>query len=870
MTALVIVESPAKAKTISRILGKGYLVEASYGHIRDLPSSAAQIPARFKKEEWARLGVNVDDGFEPLYITPSDKKKYVKQLKEALKKADRLLLATDEDREGESISWHVVEVLKPKVPVERIAFHEITPRAIREAVEHPRQINDSLVRAQESRRVLDRLFGYSLSPLLWKKVARGLSAGRVQSVAVRLCVMRERERIAFREAEYWDAEAELDAAGKTFKARLVRLDGKKVAVGADFEQTTGQPKRPGAVEWIPDEARAREICASLVGPWRVHSVEEKPQTWRPAPPFTTSSLQQEANRKLGFSARHTMRVAQRLYEGIDVGQGLGGLITYMRTDSVVLSETALGEAEKVIRSRFGDDYHQGWRQYKTRTAGAQEAHEAIRPTDLSRRPEDVAGHLGKDEARLYELIWKRTIASQMADAQVLRTSVEVEVPRKDGSRALFAASGKTIRFPGYLRAYVEGSDDPDAEIADRETFLPPLKTGQELEARGLEPLGHRTLPPARYTEATLVKKLEGEGIGRPSTYATIIETIQARGYVRKRKNALVPTFTAFAVTQLLEQHFAEYVDTEFTARLEEQLDEIAQGKLDWRDQLRQFYLGEGRNGPGLKDQISQVEARIEYPAIEVGVDPASGEKVIVKVGRYGPYLQMNGVMASISDEIAPDELDLELALELIRKKQEGPRLVGVDPETGLNIYAQHGRFGPYVQLGESPKEKGDPKPRRASLPAGVTEDTVDLALATKLLSLPRTLGQHPDSGEDVIAAIGRFGPYIKCGDDSRSLRSGDDDVYTITLERALEILARPKRGRGRRAAARTVLKDLGQPPTGAGPVQVLDGPYGPYITNGELNAKLPEEVALEDLSLEQAAQILATRGKAPKRRARSK
>ncbi len=874
MAYLVVVESPAKAKTIGRILGKDYIVEASYGHIRDLPSSAAQIPKKVKEQAWSRLGVNVDDDFEPIYIIPSEKKKYVKTLKDALKKADGLLLATDEDREGESISWHVVEVLKPKVPVQRIAFHEITAEAIKNAVAEPREINESLVRAQESRRVLDRLFGYSLSPVLWKKVSRGLSAGRVQSVAVRLCVIRERDRIAFRVASYWDAEAHFSAGAERFAARLVRIDGTRVAVGGDFEQTTGRPKKPESVRWIENGREAESLCSRLGGPWTVRKVEEKPLVNRPQPPFTTSSLQQDANRKFSFSARHTMRVAQRLYEGVDLGGERVGLITYMRTDSFTLAEGALQAAETVIRERFGAEYTQGARRYKTKSAGAQEAHEAIRPTDLSRTPEMIARYLGKDEARLYELIWKRTIASQMTDAKVLRTSVEVASALTPGTgtgslaadvrEAVFLATGKAIQFPGFLRAYVEGKDDPKAEIADKEVILPRMTVDQQIQLVDLEAKGHETLPPARYTEATLVKRLESEGIGRPSTYATIIETIQARGYASKQKNALVPTFTAFAVTQLLEEHFSRYVEFEFTARLEKELDDVAAGSISWHEQLSRFYFGASKE-PGLKERIERAEPEIKYPEILVGQDAESDEKIVVKVGRYGPYLQMNGVMASLPEDLAPADLTLEHALELIRKKQQGPRVIGTDPKSGLTVYASHGRFGPYVQLGELPEDKKAPKPRRASLPKDQNEDTVDMALALKLLSLPRTLGQHPERGEEIIATIGRFGPYIKCGDDSRSLRSADDDVYEISLERALEILARPKRTRRARGAAKVVLKALGQ--IGDGPeIQVLEGPYGAYITNGEKNASLPEGVSLEALSLEQASEILKTKGKAPRRK----
>ncbi len=874
MASLVIVESPAKAKTISRILGKGYVVEASYGHVRDLPDKADEIPARFKKQKWARLGVNVEKGFDPLYIVPSDKKKYVKKLKDALAKADELLLATDEDREGESISWHVVEVLKPKVPVRRIAFHEITPGAVRDALQHPRDVDKNLVRAQESRRILDRLYGYTLSPVLWKKVRRGLSAGRVQSVAVRLCVMRERERRAFRMAAYWDAEAAFEHEGIAFGARLARVGDTKLANGQDFEQTTGQLKDGSTALWLPDEASVRALIEAMQRPFTVTKIERKPITQRPAPPFTTSSLQQEANRKLGFAARHTMRVAQKLYEGIDLDGDRVGLITYMRTDSQTLSDKALGDAETVIKSMYGDDYTTGPRRYKTKAANAQEAHEAIRPTELSRTPESLAGALDRDGLRLYELIWKRTLASQMADAKVQRTSVEIAATLRGAPHpgpATFTASGKQIQFPGYLRAYVEGSDDPEAEMADKEVLLPALAEGQLLDPREIEARGHETTPPARYTEASLVKKLEAEGIGRPSTYASIIDTIQARGYVNKTGNALIPTFTAFCVNQLLENHFGDYVELEFTRRMEQSLDDISVGSLDWREHLERFYRGNGGD-LGLVRRVATQEDTIDYPAIEIGSHPETGARIVAKVGRYGPYVQLgdaeaNGdrLIASLPADVAPADLTIEDALALIRKKQEGPKCVGDDPETGLPIYVMTGRFGPYVQVGETPTEKKAPKPKRASIPAGVSEDDLTLEDALKYLSLPRTLGPHPETGEDVIAAKGRFGAYIKCGDESRSLRGRKDvDVYTIELDAALEILKQPKKA-GRRRPQRTVLKDLGKDEAGK-PVQILDGPYGPYVTNGDLNASMPNGVDPADYELSDAVAHLASNGKAPKRR----
>ncbi len=875
MSSLVIVESPAKAKTISRILGSDYVVEASYGHIRDLPEKAEHIPARYKKESWARLGVNVDDGFEPLYVVPADKKKYVKKLKEALAEADEVLLATDEDREGESISWHVVQVLKPKVPVKRIAFHEITAEAIREAVSSPREIHEGLVRAQESRRILDRLFGYKLSPVLWKKVRRGLSAGRVQSVAVRLCVMRERERRSFVTACYFGAEAEFGIDGTNFTAKLARVSGEKIATGQDFDPDTGQLKSGSKALWIRDEDSIGDLLNRFERPWKVGNVEEKPFTRRPAPPFTTSSLQQEANRKLGFAARRTMRIAQRLYEGIDLNGERVGVITYMRTDSVTLSKKALHDSEEVIRTKYGDAYTDGPREYKTKAAGAQEAHEAIRPTEVSRTPDSLAKYLDVEEMKLYELIWKRTVASQMTDARLLRTAVEIEAPLSGdqgsgGGTATFNASGKTVKFPGFLRAYVEGSDDPHAELADKEVLLPPMSKGQSLDPLRVEATRHETLPPARYTEASLVKKLEAEGIGRPSTYASIIDTIQQRGYIDKQKNALVPTFTAFAVTKLLEEHFGDYVDIRFTAKMERQLDEIAAGEIDYRDHLHRFYHG-GNGEPGLDARISKEEDQIEYPEIVIGRHPSSDAEVVVKVGRYGPYVQMRvgeeRQMASIPAGIAPADLTVEESIDLIEKKNRGPLVLGEDPKTGLTVYAMTGRFGAYVQLGETPTEKGAEKPKRASLPRGMSEDEATLEQALKLLSLPRVVGVHPETGDEVIATKGRFGPFIKSGDETRSIDS-EEMIFEITLEQAVARLAEPKRRRGQRTT-RKVLKELGKD-AAENAVQVFDGPYGPYISNSELNASLPNGVSLDELTLESALKILEENGKPPRRKAKKK
>lgn len=879
MSKLVIVESPAKAKTISRFLGKGYRVEASFGHVRDLPESAGEIPPAIKGQPWARIAVDIEGDFTPYYVVPKDKARHVSELKTALKEAKELLLATDEDREGESISWHLLQILKPKVPIRRIVFHEITEEAIREALANPRDVDENLVKAQESRRIVDRLFGYSLSPVLWKKVQGRLSAGRVQSVAVRLIVEREEERRAFVKASYWDLDARVRGGGAEFTATLVRVGDKRVASGRDFDERTGTLKNADSVQLL-NETLATQLAADLEKrtPWRVASVEEKPASQRPYPPFTTSTLQQEANRKLGFGASRAMRAAQTLYEGVDIGEGeRTGLITYMRTDSTTLSDRALNEAARFIKKEYGDDYYTGPRRYQTKTRNAQEAHEAIRPTDLSRLPQDMAPYLEPDQARLYELIWKRTVASQMADAQLLRTNVELAATTTKGTECRFAASGKAIKFPGFLRAYVEGSDDPAAELGDRETILPTMREGDMIAApgaaapltlQGVEAKGHETQPPARYTEASLVKKLEEEGIGRPSTYASIIGTIQDRGYVQKQGNALVPTFVAFAVIRLLRDHFDHFIDIGFTARMEETLDAIANGEREWLSFVKSFYR-DGEDGyPGLATHIEKEEPKIEFATIELGTDPETAAPVRVRIGKFGPFVQRGeggaGNTATIPDDIAPAELTLERAVELISKRADGPRVLGKDPETGLTVYAANGRFGAYVQLGETP-EKGskEEKPKRASLPAGESEQTISLERALHLLALPRSLGRHPESGAPLVAGIGRFGPYVKHGDEFRSLEEGDD-VYTITLERAVALLASPKKFARRTASKPEPLRTLGNNAAGK-PVNVMEGRYGAYVTDGETNATLPKAETPQSITLERALELLKEREGAPKK-----
>jgi len=815
------------------------------GHVRDLPSSADEIPAAYKGQDWSQLGVNTQDDFAPIYVIPKTKKKVVKELKDALKAADELILATDEDREGESISWHLLQILKPKTPPKRMVFHEITEEAIQAALANCREIDENLVHAQETRRILDRLVGYTLSPLLWKKIAFGLSAGRVQSVAVRLLVQRERERRIFQVAQYWDLKALLGVTGGQFEARLITLGGQKLATGADFDPHTGRLSGEKDVVLL-DEVGAIALKERLEPqPWTVSHTEERPTTRRPSPPFTTSTLQQEANRKLGLSARDTMRTAQKLYEE--------GYITYMRTDSVHLSEQAIAAARDCVTEKYGAAYLPAKpRQYTTKSKGAQEAHEAIRPAGSSFRTPLETG-LSDREFRLYDLIWKRTVASQMADARLTQLSVTIQV-----EDAEFRANGKRIDFPGFFRAYVEGSDDPDAALEDQEVILPDLQVGDRPLADRLDALSHETQPPARYTEASLVKVLESEGIGRPSTYASIIGTIIDRGYAQMRNKTLIPTFTAFAVSRLLEEHFPDLVDTGFTSRMEQTLDEIATGEAKWLPYLEHFYLGE----TGLAQQVKVREEDIDVAlAKTVTLENLNG---VVKIGRFGPYIEVqNGeevVTASIPPDLTPADLTPDQVAKLIRQKLEGPDQVGIHPEFGEPIYLLLGNYGPYVQLGE--KSEANPKPKRASLPKGTKPEDVTLEMATGLLALPRLLGEHPETGAKVKASLGRFGPYVvhdqgKEGKDYRSIKA-PDEVLTITLERALELLAEPKRGRGR-GATKAPLKELGTHPEDQEPVNIYAGPYGNYIKHGKVNASLPEGETLETMTLDKALPVLAAK-----------
>ncbi|MGH3766273.1 MAG: type I DNA topoisomerase [Pseudonocardiaceae bacterium] len=881
---MVIVESPAKARKIASYLGSGYVVESSRGHIRDLPRGAADVPAKYKGESWARLGVDVDHAFEPLYIITPDKRATVTELRNALKGVDELYLATDGDREGEAIAWHLMQTLKPTVPVRRMVFHEITEPAILAAAANPRDLDQDLVDAQETRRILDRLYGYEVSPVLWRKVMPKLSAGRVQSVATRIIVRRERERMSFVPASYWDLAATLDAGAQatppTFGARLVDIDGHRVASGRDFGPD-GRPKRSDTDLLIIDETYAGRLAEALAAaPLAVSRVEEKPYTRRPYPPFMTSTLQQEASRKLRFSAERTMRTAQRLYEN--------GYITYMRTDSTTLSETAITAAREQARELYGERFvHDGPRQYTRKVKNAQEAHEAIRPAgETFATPGQLAGALDTDEFRLYELVWQRTVASQMADARGTTMSVRITGNASTGEQCTFAASGRTITFPGFLKAYVETVDEQaGGEADDAERRLPQLTEGQRVTATELAPEGHSTTAPPRYTEASLVKALEELGIGRPSTYASIINTIQDRGYVWKRGSALVPSWVAFAVIGLLEQHFGCLVDYDFTAAMEDELDSIASGAQHRTDWLTGFYFGSpeassqdtattsvARVG-GLKKlvgvNLEEIDAR-EVNSIPLFTDDA-GHDVVVRVGRYGPYLEriVDGAQqrANLPDELPPDELTAEIAEKLFATPVEG-RSLGTDPVTGHEIVAKEGRYGPYVT--EMIPEDGDAtnsgkgsakapkkaKPRTGSLFKSMSLDTVNLDDALRLLSLPRTVGADPETSQEITAQNGRYGPYLKKGTDSRSL-ADEEQIFTVTLDEALKIYAEPKR-RGRQAAVKPPLREMAPDPVTGKPMIVKEGRFGPYVTDGDgVNASLRKGDSVEALTDERAAELLA-------------
>ena len=850
--SLVIVESPAKARTISKFLGKGYTVEASIGHIRDLPQGKKEMPADLKDEEWAKLGVNVNDRFTPVYVVPQDKKSHITKLKKLLKESQNLYLATDEDREGEAISWHLQEVLKPKVPVHRLVFHEITNEAILDALETPREIDDGLVKAQETRRILDRLYGYEISEFLWRKKL-GRSAGRVQSVAVRLIVQREWERRAFRSATYWDLTAQFSTSdGQSFDATLVSVDGRKIPSGKDFDSATGQIKDPGFM--LMDETGAQQLLQKLkTGAFAVTKMQVKPYTQKPAAPFTTSTMQQEANRKLGFTARRTMSAAQSLYEN--------GYITYMRTDSTSLAKVAVDAARELVGEEYGKDYlPEEPRTYRSTVRNAQEAHEAIRPAgNPFRLPDSLKGELAPDQFKLFELIWKRTVASQMQNARGRRVTITVE-----GEGSVFQVSGKTIDFPGFLRAYVEGADDPNAELADKETLLPAVEEGQAVSLKEVEPKSHTTQPPSRFSEAALTRELEQRGIGRPSTYASIIETIQTRNYVFKKGNALVPTWNAFSMVRLMEEHFPSLVDYEFTANMEGLLDSISRQEAGNIEYLEEFYFG--KETPGLKGRLETKIKEVDPRAIStfpLGT-PEEGEHLEVvnlRVGQYGPYLEQGERKASLPEDLPPDELTLESALELLKKAETGDEPLGICPDTHKPVFVKSGRFGPYVQLGLA--DEGE-KPKNAGLLKGMSVEDITLEVALKLLSLPRLVGEHPDSKEVIEAFNGRYGPYIKCGSETRSL---PDDVspLDVQLEQSLFLLSQPKR-RGR-SAPKEPIKTFESSPITEQPIRLLEGRYGPYVTDGETNASLPKGTETETVTFEQALQLLAERAaKGPSRK----
>ncbi|MEX0685802.1 MAG: type I DNA topoisomerase [Balneolales bacterium] len=849
MKSLVIVESPTKAKTIKKFLDKNYEVDSCNGHIRDLPASAKEVPAKYKKEKWSNLGINVDKDFEPLYVISAQKKKTVKRLKELIAKADELILATDEDREGEGISWHLLEVLKPKIPVKRIVFHEITKEAINSALEGYRDVNMNLVHAQEARRIIDRLAGYTISPLLWKKIAPGLSAGRVQSVAVELLVQRERERMRFRSGTYWDLKAKLatvDSKPADFEAMLIRLNEKRLATGKDFDESTGKLKKPEAVELL-DEKKASTLKEDLLkADWKIVSIEKNKQTRSPSPPFITSTLQQESNRRLGLSGRDAMRTAQKLYEE--------GFITYMRTDSTNLSSQAVNAARTAVETMYGKDYlYKSVRTYTKKSKGAQEAHEAIRPAGSSFVTPKDSGLTGI-HFKMYEMIWKRTVATQMAEAQLEFTTVTINAQKGDTS-ADFRTSGKKILFPGFFRAYVEGSDDPEAQIEDQEKPLPAFKENDEINCKEIEALAHETKPPARYTEATLVKELEKEGVGRPSTYATIISTVQDRGYAIKEGAALVPSFTAFAVTGLLEEHFPELVDQKFTSEMEDRLDEIAIGKQDAIKYLTSYYSGED----GLKAAVDRQESLIDPQTarqIDLPIKGMDGMKVFV--GRFGPYVQTGKdgeqVSTSLPVSLAPSDITIDKLHELLKQSEEGPKSLGDHPETGEPVYVLTGRFGPYVQLGDVTEEK--PKPKRVSLLKGMTMEDIDFEMALKLLELPRSLGNHPETDKEVKAGVGRYGPFIVHDGSFKSLTK-DDNVLTVELDRAVELLKQKKTGRA--AKASSVIKELGVHPDSGTEMNIMTGRYGPYIKYGKKNISLPKGTDPEKFQKYDALELIKSK-----------
>ncbi len=840
---LVVVESPTKAKTIRKFLGKDYIVESCMGHVRDLPQSAKDIPEKVKKQPWATLGVDVDHEFEPIYCVPKNKTKVVKQLRDALAEADELILATDEDREGESISWHLIEVLKPKVPYKRMVFHEITKEAIEDALGEFRDINFNLVKAQEARRILDRLVGYTISPLLWKKVAYGLSAGRVQSVAVRLIVEKEQERLKFKKSEYFGVAAVCDKDKVQFESKLLSVEGKRVATGKDFDADTGGLLADKKTElFLLSKEQAIKISNSVAGKsWKVIEAEEKPFSRKPPAPFITSTLQQEANRKLGMGAREAMQVAQNLYEQ--------GFITYMRTDSTFLSQQALSASRKRIVQLYGKEYLPDEpRTYEgKKVKGAQEAHEAIRPAGTEFPTPEETG-LSGPQLKLYELIWMRTMASQMVNSRQKQVSVRFAIEAN-----IFGASGMTIEFPGFLRAYVEGKDDENAALEEREVRLPQMNVNDPVRCEKSEATEHETKPPARFTEASLVQTMEKEGIGRPSTYAAVISTIIDRGYVKKIQNALAPTFTAMVVAKLLQKHLPQYVDLGFTSEMERSLDDIAEGDLESVKYLKTIYFGDR----GLKKSVEQQEKKIDADEAR-SVDLPGFKDMSFRVGRYGAYVirtdKSSGeeVSASIPESVAPADMTVESANKLIDQKINGQDALGKHPKTGEAIYVLTGRYGPYVQLGEAAGEGA--KPKRVSIPPTMSVESVGIDQALQLLELPKLLGQHPDTKKDIKVGLGRFGPYVVCDGDFRSIPK-TDNLFTITFERAFELLSQPKKGRGQV----TPIKVFGSHPETKDEVALFSGRYGPYVKAGKVNVSLPEGVTVEALTFEKALELLAAK-----------
>lgn len=874
---LVIVESPAKAKTISRFLGSEFQVEASVGHIRDLPSNRKGLPAEHQKKWWADYAVDVDNGFEPYYEIPVEKRRYVEKLRDALKGADELILATDEDREGESISWHLLKVLKPKkdVVVKRIAFHEITKEAIQEALSNPRPLDEQLVEAQEARRILDRLYGYTLSPVLWTKVGKELSAGRVQSPAVKLIVDRERRRRDFVISIYWDIRAEVETKGQSFSTTLKRIDGQGLATGKDFDELTGELKNRKAFSLEEEAAKGLADAARKSKPWTVSSLESNPGLEKQPPPFRTTTLQQEANRKFGFSADRTMRIAQDLYEGVDIGGERVGLITYMRTDSLNLAEVAVAQARRFIGDRFGSEHVPTKPvRYANKVANAQEAHEAVRPTDLARTPDSMRRYLeslSDGHYKLYDLIYRRMLACQMKPAEVMRTQAEIQTTA-NGATLTFGASGKHITFPGFLLAYVEDVDDPETELEGKERVLPPMKVGDEVSLIDLEALRHETKPPARYTDASLIKALEDLGIGRPSTYAQIISVIVDRGYCRKKGRELIPTFTAFLVVDLLDGHFAEFSDLKFTATMDESLDEIANGQADAKAYLRRFFLGED-GAIGLKEAVEARKREIPFPVIDLGEEVETSKRVLVRLGKDGtPFIQLGDDgqkrYANVPEELAPAELNLERALELLNEKPKEAESVGIHPQSGRRLLVRK-RGGYYLEVERTPEEvEAKAKPTWVSLPPGADPFELSSTELDLLCSLPKTVGKHPETGDEIVFRMGKYGPYIQSG---KEIRNYEDwkNLDALTVEKAVEILSmdRVAAARGARAAQGPI-QEFGEIEGAKGPVKVLPGRFGPYVTDGTTNATIPKGKDPAKLTAEEALELIqkkAAAGPSPKR-----